>query len=311
MIKIDAKGNETEHFKYQHVERLGTDEVDGIEAGKCYVFYKIDGTAGSVWKEDGEICCGSRNRRLSLENDNRGFMNYCLTNANIEMYLADHPDHVLFGEWLVPHSLKTYRDEAWRKFYIYDVALIKDDGTFEYLPYDIYQQLLEWHSLDYIPPLRILKNPDKESLYKCLNETGQFLVKDGEGIGEGIVIKNYDFYNRYGRQTWAKIVCNEFKEKHRKAMGAPEGGTISIEEKIVDKYITAALVEKEYAKIVNAENGWKSQYIPRLLNTVWYELINEEMCNILKAFKPSKIDFKFLQSLVTGRVKQIKSDLFM
>ena len=28
--------------KYQHIERFGTTEVDGIELGKCYVFPKID-----------------------------------------------------------------------------------------------------------------------------------------------------------------------------------------------------------------------------------------------------------------------------
>lgn len=560
MIKIDANGKERDYFKYMHVERLDTDEVEGITTGRCYAFYKVDGTAGSVWMEGDDICCGSRNRRLSLENDNQGFMDYCVNNANIEMYLVDHPNHVLFGEWLClsgdteirlvsggkrghymtlremykyattpveevsnfvkkdgtrsvsirqpwwerngypqlfswfededcikpqrmakivytgdkevyevvtrrgrkikstldhkfltnsgwkplkeilvgdvvatteltnyrphrrygkgsraiqdmfkelrdngvcndcgnesclevhhkdldwknneksnleilckdchakkhknvsaknqeydyefdkvvsidyvgiedcydismgapensssfvannfivhncPHSLKTYRKDAWRRFYIYDVALIKDDGTFEYLPYDIYQPLVEWYSLDYIPPIRIFKNPQTEYLYKCLDETGQFLVEDGKGNGEGIVIKNYDYYNKYGRQTWAKIVSNEFKEVHRKTMGAPETNATSLEERIVDKYITCSLVEKEFAKIVAAEGGWKSQYIPRLLNTVWYELINEEMWNIIKFFKPSKIDFKFLQSLVVGRVKELKSELFM
>ena len=36
--------------KYQHVERLGVDEVDGIELGVCHVFPKIDGTNSSVWQ---------------------------------------------------------------------------------------------------------------------------------------------------------------------------------------------------------------------------------------------------------------------
>ena len=40
-----------EFKKYQHIERLGTLEVEGIELGTCYVFPKIDGTNGSnlVW----------------------------------------------------------------------------------------------------------------------------------------------------------------------------------------------------------------------------------------------------------------------
>lgn len=301
----------TTHCKYQHLERYGTDEVEGIDVGRCYVFYKIDGTAGSVWTDNNQVYCGSRNRVLSLDKDNQGFMEYVTENANINMYMMSHPDHILFGEWLVPHSLKTYRQEAWRKFYVYDVALRKDDGSFEYLPYDLYKPLLDWHDLDYIPPVRVLKNPTREMLEKCLEESGQFLVEDGKGKGEGIVIKNYDYYNKYGRQTWAKLICNEFKEKHHKAMGAPESGGMSIEERIVEEYVTAAFVDKEYAKIVNLEGWWQTAYIPRLLNTVWHELIKEETWNILKKHKNPKIDFKYLQRLTTAKVKVIKKELFM
>ena len=35
--------------KYQHLERLGTTEVEGIEVGEVYVFPKLDGTNASVW----------------------------------------------------------------------------------------------------------------------------------------------------------------------------------------------------------------------------------------------------------------------
>ena len=33
-----------EFTKYQHIERLGTTETNGIEMGMCYIFPKIDGT---------------------------------------------------------------------------------------------------------------------------------------------------------------------------------------------------------------------------------------------------------------------------
>ena len=35
--------------KYQHVERLGTTETNGIEMGMCYIFPKIDGTNSQLW----------------------------------------------------------------------------------------------------------------------------------------------------------------------------------------------------------------------------------------------------------------------
>lgn len=300
-----------EFRKYQHIERFGTDEVDGIEFGKCYIFYKIDGTNASVWLDkEGKVKAGSRNRELTLENDNAGFYNAIINDERIINYLNKHPSHRLFGEWLVPHTLKTYRQDAWRKFYIFDVCLDKEDGL-EYIPYDIYKPLLEEFNLDYIPPLAIITNPTYESLIKCLEKTGQFLIEDGKGIGEGIVIKNYDFYNKYKRQTWAKIVANEFKEKHHKEMGCPEIKTEKmIEEKIVDDFCTESFIEKEYAKIVIEQNGWRSKYIPMLLGRVFSELIKEESWNIVKKYKNPKIDYKTLNALVIRKIKETKKEVF-
>ncbi|KKL61905.1 hypothetical protein LCGC14_2190600, partial [marine sediment metagenome] len=36
-------------------------------------------------------------------------------------------------------------------------------------------------------------------------------------FGEGIVLKNYQWENRWGEQPWAKIVRNEFKEENKRA----------------------------------------------------------------------------------------------
>lgn len=300
-----------EFKRYQHVERYGTDEVDGIEIGKCYIFPKLDGTNGSLWLDDnGNIKAGSRNRELTLEQDNQGFYAYILSNENIKRYLKKHPTHRLYGEWLVPHSLHTYREDAWRRFYIFDVCLDKEDGDVEYIPYDIYKPMLEEFNLDYISVLAIIKNPSYEQLINILKQN-IFLIEDGKGIGEGIVIKNYDFYNKWKRQTWAKIVSSEFKEQHAKIMGPPEiNGKTLIEEKIIDDFCTSAFIEKEYAKIVNEMNGWQSKYIPMLFDRVYSELVKEEIWNIIKKYKNPKIDFKTLYALLVNKVKEVKKELF-
>lgn len=300
-----------EFRKYQHIERFETDEVQGIELGLNYIFPKIDGTNGSVWLgDDGEIKAGSRRRELSLESDNAGFYAFVINNQNIINYIKEHPTHRLYGEWLVPHSLKTYKDDAWRKFYIFDVCIDKSENEVEYIPYDIYKPMLEEFDLDYIPPIGIIKNGSYEQFIEMLNKNF-FLVKDGKGVGEGIVIKNYDFYNKYRRQTWAKMVTNEFKEKHYKTMGAPimEGNKM-VEEKIVDEFCTSEFINKEYAKIVNEKKGWKSQYIPMLLGRVFHELVNEEIWNAIKKFKNPTINFKTLNIMVINKIKQVKSDIF-
>lgn len=296
--------------KYQHIERFGTDEVQDIELGICYLTPKIDGTLGTLWLDDeGNLKAGSRNRELTLENDNQGFYKYVLNDDRFINYLRRHPNHRLFGEWLVKHSLTTYRKDAWRKFYIFDVVLDKEDG-FEYLIYETYKPLLEEFNLDYIPPLCIIKNGSYEKFVDWLDKN-IFLIEDGKGVGEGIVIRNYNFYNRFGRQTWSKIVRSEFKELHTKTMGAPElNGKSMVEEEIVNNFCTEALIEKTYSKIINEQDGWRSQYIPRLLETVFYDLINEETWHILKKFKNPTINYKTLKHFTTQKIKETKPDLF-
>ena len=212
-----SKLNE-EYIKYQHLEKLGNTEVEDILFGQCYIFPKLDGTNAHAWQSKGINHFGSRNRELSVHSDNSGFMNWGINNYKLNKLLDHLPDdsHV-FGEWLVPHSLKTYKDEAWRKFYIFDILVNE-----KYLPYPKYKEILDTVGYyDYISPIRIIRNPTLDNIYKVLDENN-YLIKDGEGYGEGIVIKNYDHENKYGRVVWAKVVTSEFKEKHTKQMGAPK-----------------------------------------------------------------------------------------
>lgn len=306
-----------EFQKYQHIERFGTDEVENIELGTVYLFSKIDGTSGSVWKDGENICAGSRRRQLTLEDDNAGFYDYILyKNENIHKFLEKYPQHRLFGEWLVKHSLQTYREDAWRKFYIFDVAIEKENINHEnefylqYLPYTEYQPLLEEFNLDYIPPLAIITNGTYDKFVSYL-EQNVFLIEDGKGAGEGIILKNWGYRNKYGRQTWAKIVRSEFKEKHAKIMGAPEMlGKQMIEDIAVTEFCTVALIDKTYHKIITECDGWSSKYIPRLLETVYYDLITEEIWHILKKYKYPTINFTTLRYFVISKIKEIKKELF-
>lgn len=307
-----------EFKKYQHIERFGTTEVQDIEFGKCYIFPKIDGTNASIWLDKNEIKAGSRSRELSLEKDNAGFLAWVLKQENIIDYLKQNPTHRLFGEWLVPHSLKTYKENAWRKLYIFDVAIDKEeneitheqDDSMNYIHYDTYKPLLEAHNIDYIPPISIITKGNYDQLINQLIKN-VFLIEDGKGSGEGIVIKNYDFKNKYNRQTWAKIITSEFKEKHAKEMGASEiKGKKMVEEEIANKYVTVALCEKVRAKIENDNNGFSSKEIPRLLNTVYYDIIKEESWNIVKEFKNPTINFGTLQHFIYGKVKENCPKLF-
>lgn len=290
--------------KYQHIERFDTDEVEDIEKGLCYIFPKLDGINGSAWIENGEIKAGSRNRELTLDNDNQGFYNCILQHEGVRKYLEQFPDHILYGEWLVPHSLKTYQDEAWRKFYVFDVY---DRNKKCYIAIADYSTYLSMYNIDYIPPLLIANNPAKEDIKDCL-VLNTYLISDGSGVGEGIVIKNYDYVNKYGHTVWAKIISNEFKKKRQKKFGSDMVDKNRLEYEIVDQFITKSLIDKELAKI--KVDGWSGNKIPKLLGTIFHELIKEETWNIIKKFKNPIIDFKKLQTLTNSKIKQELPELF-
>lgn len=293
--------------KYMHLERYGNEEVEDIEQGTTYVFPKLDGTNAQVWVDkEGYIQAGSRNRQLSFDNDSAGFFNHIVTDQRVHDLFLGFPELRLYGEWLVPHSLKTYREDAWRKFYIFDVYNVE---TGEIYHYDRYKEILDAYELDYLAPIAIIKNGNREHYEKCLDKN-VFLIKDGMGVGEGIVIKNYEWQNKFGNTVWAKMITNSFKEIHHKEMGAPTIGGETLEEKIVDEYVDTHLIDKVVAKIENDEGGWTSKHIPRLLQTVFYDLINEELWNIIKKHKNPRIDFAYLQRLTITKVKEKRKDIF-
>jgi hypothetical protein len=219
-----------------------------------------------------------------------------------------HPNHRLFGEWLVPHTLKTYREEAWRRFYVFDITVPTAEG-FDYIPYEVYVPWLEECELDYAPLQVIITTGNYESFIAEL-EKNTFMVEDGKGAGEGIVLKNYGFRNRFGRITWAKIVRNEFVEKHGREMGTrnPVGGEL-VEAKMAEE-VSSELIDKVYANIKTEMQGWQSRYIPRLLETVFHDFIVEDTWRMLKKYKLPSVSYKTLKALVIARIKEIKPEVF-
>ena len=297
-----------EFLRYPHLERLGNTEVEGIEHGRTYVFPKIDGTNASMWRSSGRYHYGSRNRELSLGKDNAGFMATMVGayGDNYRSFLARFPHYRLYGEWLVPHTLKGYRDDAWRKFYVFDVF---DNLTGEFVDYDDYQPLMLEYSLDFIPCYTTVINGDYEMfLHEAKKQ--RFLLTDDAEHGEGVVIKKYGFKNVFHRTCWAKLVLDGFKEDFHAVMGPNEVGGKCNEEKMAEDVVTSHLVEKEYNKIVNEFGGWTSKAVPRLIETVYRCVIVEELYDYQKKNLKGSINFKTLKHFVVEQIKKHKKGLF-
>lgn len=295
--------------EYMHIERLGSDEVAGILHGECYVFPKIDGTNASVWRDDEGLCAGSRTRKLTVDEDNAGFYSWVLDNAaEFVPFLTDYPQLRIYGEWLVPHTLKTYRKEAWRQFYIFDVY---DHHLECYLDYVEYSHILAGEGLPFpvIAPIEIVTNPTEEHLVGLLDRN-TYLIEDGNGPGEGIVIKRYDYVNEWGRTTFAKMVRNEFKERNLEVFGTPTVKmTGDLEPQLAQEYVTRGRVSKALAKMRDIGPVSRNR-IPELFGRIWNDIITEETWGILKAYKNPTIDFNAFYRAVVEETKHNCPELF-
>jgi len=309
---------------YEKVERLEKEECDGILNGACYIFEKIDGANAQIYldTETREIAFGSRNRVLGI-GDNlisgdsfRGFAAWVKENREpLKKFFDLHPDFILNGEWLIKHSIQ-YDATTYSQFYVFDIY---DSANSRYMAIEghrSWQDLLEL-GIKFVPFDYRMVNPLLETLKEALD----FPSRYGAKFREGIVIKNYNFVNKFGRQPYAKLLHETFQEvkSKPKAPISPD----AIELAIQVQYVTAARVKKicykikylevckmpEFAADDNVSSvieryRLEMKHIPQVINMVWYDIITEDMNDILKRLKDPTINFKLLKRLVFDRAKE-------
>ena len=299
-----------EFKSYQHIEKIGREECEGVLNGTVTIQPKIDGTCSVVWLEDGEVHAGSRKRELSLEADNAGFYAMIREDHNIEGYLKAHPNHYLFGEFLVPHTIRSYDEDAWKKFYIFDVFEVTQDGG-RYMPYDEYVPALEYFNLTYISEIARLENPTVEEVVACIKQT-HYLMPEG-CTPEGVIAKNYNYKNKWGHVVWGKIVSEEFfaskkslRQKNHKVKSE------DFEIQVANEYITEPVIRKEYAKVRNEfPDAKRGELIGRTLNAVYDSFITEDLVTVVRKNKNCTINFNAMKHESDNRVKEVlKEELF-
>lgn len=288
------------HRNYGKIHRLGKDEVDGILEGICYIQEKVDGANTSIWIEEGiGLMLGTRTRILTTHEEFNGFVPYVMMHEGIKALLEVHPTYRLYGEWLVKHTI-SYKETAYKKFYLFDIY---DNATGEYLPTLQVESLAEVHQIEMVPRCAVFTSPTPEAIKELVGKS-----KFGDR-GEGVVIKNYDFRNKFGDLVFAKLVSNEFMEDNAVVFGGNNKFAKTYHELwAVNKYMTLARVQKVMNKIqpeVNEKLDMK--HIPRVCNAAYHDLITEEMWEIQS--KVPALDFKDLRRLAFKKAKQIFVDI--
>lgn len=287
---------------YGKVHRLGKEETEGILIGTCHIQEKIDGANTSIWMEGGQICMGTRTRKLPDEGDDfNGFVSYVRAHEGIKKCLEEHPDYRLYGEWLVKHTID-YKATVYKKFYLFDIWQHDHDlGT--YLSAEAVKLIGEKYEIDTVPMHGHFVNPTMEILQELV---GKSQLGDK---GEGIVIKNLDFVNAFGETVFAKIVTESFKEDNAVTFGGNNKYSDCYWEVwAVNKYMTLARVRKIMEKIQPTINErLDMKHIPRIVNTAYHDMLTEEIWEMQS--KMPTCNFKALARIAQKKAKQVFVDI--
>lgn len=304
----------SKYKSFLHVLRLSRPECEGYLNGHINVAVKLDGTCAVMWydTDDNKIHYGSRKREIDMFNDNAGFAAYCEAGVddgieNLKNILRLNPNLIFYGEWLAgcagrkfTGTIKSYLQGGLYLFAVYDFAAERYLTHDEWIPLveDVYDKILR--------PIAVLDNPTEEEVDAFLEKT-TYNLPSGT-LGEGIVLYNYDFRDKFGQWEVAKIVRSEFLSSKSKGMKKADVAATDIERDIAETYITDAEIAKEQNKIMLelGEDVWISdnKHIGRLISTVWHEFITDSLPTVIKKYKNPTIDFARLNGLSNQRVRQ-------
>ena len=293
--------------KYQHVERMGHDEVEGLLDGDVVVQEKLDGANLTVAydEQDGRVVVASRNKVVYAEgrvlNSFNGAVDHVVLESKIPDLLYNYPAWVLRGEWLVRHAIN-YPAECMKKLYVFDVQDYSDEGQGCYLHPDEYAPVLEQYGVLRVPDIARISNPTIADITP--HAVGESCIAPGVQR-EGVVVKRYDFHNCYDRTVWGKVVSADFQEKAKLAHGTTK---YDPDELAFAALVTPQFVMKEVYKIkdrLGPDVPISVRNMEELLGRVWSEAFHELMWSFVKKRSVKQFNFVEARRLVYRQTREI------
>lgn len=236
--------------KYKDIERLKDKYAPAFKAGeRITITEKIDGANASiVVNEDGTLTACSRRNELNQNNTLQGFYDFVQTLDASIVSAALTSRYILFGEWLVKHTIR-YPEDKMKQFYVFDVY---DTETEQYMPWDFTKQIAEFIGLKTVPLFYDGPFISWEHIYSFVGKTEM----GGEPTGEGIVIKSQDrLDNKFsGTPEYVKIVAKEFSEVHQskpqKEIDPAKIAAKKADETLAATIVTARRITKGLEKLI-------------------------------------------------------------
>ena len=279
--------------KYQHVERFGSSNVEGLLDKNCVVQEKLDGANLTVANEAGLIVA---TRNSCIHHDGapltgfRGAVEYVLAHEGILDFITDHPELILRGEWLIKNRID-YGPLNMFKYYVFDVQL--RDGN--YIPWEDYSSILAEYDILMVPHLGFADSMDEVIAFAG----GESAI--GGDRKEGVVVKRYDFANKYGQIVWGKFVNEEYHQTPRIRTECNH------EAAFADYAVSVALVNKVMDKL---EGDISIRRLGEIIGRSWDDVVHEELAEFVLHNKIKNFNFFTARKEVTNLVRQIAMDRF-
>ena len=269
--------------KYINIERLKNKYAEAFAPGEHIVCQeKIDGANASIIvNEDGTLTACSRRNELNQDNTLQGFYNFVQTLDAFIVSAALTTRYILFGEWLVKHTIR-YPEDKMKQFYVFDVY---DTETEQYMPWEFTKQIAEFIGLKTVPLFYDGPFISWEHIYSFVDKTEM----GASPCGEGLVVKSQDrLDNKFsGTPEYVKIVAKEFSEVHQskpqKEIDPEKLAAKQAAENLAATIVTARRITKGLEKLIEdniISEDWDekslgtiAKYLPR---AIYDDCIKEE-----------------------------------
>jgi hypothetical protein len=292
---------------YSKIRRLGHARNTGtIRSPDDQLVFKekLDGANLRFTVEDGELKFGSKNVEYQDEDDIDPRFEDAVSSVRSSVEPRDLVEHLTyFCENMIKHSLD-YNWEETPQVIGFDIYDHRED---RYLPIK--------EAYEHFNRLQIFTAPivDRKTVEEV--DPQEYEVPESgfrDGKMEGVVIINTDQEedDRSGFSTRAKLVTEEFKEKHKKGTGARQSvEAIKGHEKIVSKYCTAARIRKHINKMRDAGRDLGKELMGNkddsagLPVRVATDILEEEASEIVA--RNDEMNWKNYRSLVADRCLRV------
>jgi len=236
-----------EHKSYMDIIRYGKKETQEVLNVGDYITIseKVDGSNAS-WSFDLDspisVSCFSRNKTLDFKNNLNGFYQWVETKIQPQCDKLN-PNWRYYGEWLKKHKV-SYLPEYYNNFYLFNIY---DETTHQYLSDDLVEseaQKLGIETVEYFYKGEFI---DFDHLMSFVGKSNKTLTPN---TGEGIVVKNVNYRDKFGRQMFVKLVSEAFAEiQSQKLPKNPKADEAVME--LVKSVVTNNRVEKIIHKCVD------------------------------------------------------------